>query len=100
MIPKNTAFRSRKLLDLARDQPCSLCGREDGTTVAAHANWSDYGKGAMRKADDCFIAFLCAPCHAVVDQGPDDYERKRFIWEQAHRNTMLSLWKQGRIKVA
>lgn len=99
MIAKDTAYRNRRLLDLANGQPCAWCGVKDGTVVAAHANWSDYGKGAMRKADDCFVAFLCRTCHAEIDQGRGDHEHKRHVWECAHRATMLSLWKQGLIVI-
>ena len=35
--------RDRKLLDLARDMPCVMCGAQDGTTVAAHSNLSEHG---------------------------------------------------------
>lgn len=97
MILKDTAYRNRKLLDLANGQPCANCGADDGTIVAAHANWADYGKGARRKADDCFIAFLCWICHRNVDQGNWSNQAKREVWECAHRATMLSLWKQGLI---
>lgn len=49
------SFRSKKLLDSARDQPCVLCGSK-GTTVAAHANSVALGKGVGIKAPDYYTA--------------------------------------------
>ncbi len=62
-------WRSRKLLDSARGHGCQApgCGRDDGTIVAAHSNQGRHGKGGALKAHDCFVAFLCARCHAYVD---------------------------------
>lgn len=55
MGPRNTdelawsremMFRSPKLLAMAKEAPvCFGCGKaNDGDVVAAHANWSEYGK--------------------------------------------------------
>lgn len=107
MIPKNPRYENRRLLDLARDQPCANCGRQDGTTVAAHANWSLYGKGKSIKSHDPFHAWLCGPCHAWLDQGTGDdptgtwpQHTKREMWERAYINTVLAQWRNGLIRVA
>lgn len=102
-------YRNRKLLDLARDQPCANCGAEDGTVVAAHSNCGIHGKGKSLKAHDCFHAHLCHRCHAWLDQGSSDdptgiYKGTRYdkdmMFIRAMEATMLRLWQQGRIKVA
>ncbi len=100
-------FRSRKLLDLARDQPCANCGCEDGTTVAAHSNMSFHGKGMSIKAHDCFHAHLCLRCHAWLDQGTGRdptgiyFDREKpLMFQRAMDTTTLRLWKSGKIKVA
>jgi hypothetical protein len=92
-------YRNRKLLDLARDQACAICGAEDGTVVAAHSNSSTHGKGKSLKSHDCFIAFLCYRCHMELDQGKASREEKEFTFRRAMDATTLRLWQQGRIRV-
>lgn len=60
-------FRCPQILRLARDIPCCLCGAQNGTTVAAHANWQAFGKGKSIKAHDWAVAYLCMGCHDIVD---------------------------------
>jgi len=72
--PKTAPHRNRRLLDLARGQPCLLrvpgvCQGGTETTVAAHSNLSIHGKGGARKADDIYSVFSCGTCHAWLDQG-------------------------------
>ena len=62
-------FRSRRLLNMARDQACVACGAQDGTVVAAHSNLQEHGKGVGHKAHDCMTAWLCHRCHSEYDQG-------------------------------
>lgn len=93
-------YRNRALLDLARDQPCTHCGRQDGTIVAAHSNQSRHGKGMGIKAHDCFIAFLCATCHAELDQGSRLSRDERIeLWQRAHEKTLLRLFQSDRLGV-
>lgn len=101
-------YRNRRLLDLARDQPCANCGAEDGTIVAAHSNMGIHGKGMSEKAHDCFHAHLCDKCHRWLDQGrgmdPTDlYQGTRYdkdmMFLRAMEKTMLRLWQKGRIRV-
>lgn len=93
-------FRSKKLLRAANDCPaCMLCHRfNQGDVVAAHANWSDYGKGMGVKAHDWAVAFLCQQCHARIDSGSADREAKRNEWLTAHINTLTWLFNEGVIK--
>jgi hypothetical protein len=67
---KYVPYRNKKILQFAKGQSCQHCGTENGTTVAAHSNLGSDGKGIGKKADDCFVAFLCDTCH-------DNYDRKR-----------------------
>ena len=99
-------FRSKKLTDSARDQPCMNCGRNDGTTVSAHSNWPEHGKGASMKAADCFIAYLCGPCHAWLDQGSGNDPTKtwfdtdkREMWGKAHDKTVLHWFNSGKVQI-
>lgn len=65
-------FRSRKVLDHARGQPCTLrlprfCNRNAETTVSAHIR--DRHKGMAQKASDHSVCFACSGCHAALDEG-------------------------------
>lgn len=100
-------YRNPALLKLARDQACSHCGAEDGTTVAAHSNSNVHGKGASIKSHDCFVAFLCMKCHSWLDQGGGmdptgmwTVQEKAEMFRRAADKTMLWLWQAGKIKVA
>jgi hypothetical protein len=82
-------YRNRKLLELLRKSPCQICGREDGTVVAAHSNQLRDGKGRGLKAHDYRIAALCFSCHAEIDQGTKLSKVERVeAWEEAHRKTI------------
>jgi hypothetical protein len=104
-------FRSRALLDCARDLPCGNCGTEDGTVVAAHSNLGEHGKGKGLKAHDCFFAALCAACHFWLDNqggsgkdptaiylGNQDGKREMFI--RAMHRTWLELWRRKLVRAA
>lgn len=63
-------LRSRKILDAARGQPCTLripgvCCGDPETTVAAHLPYS--GRGMGQKAPDHHVAFACQTCHDCID---------------------------------
>lgn len=93
-------YRNTKLLKLARDQQCVMCGAQDGTIVSAHSNLSEHGKGMGIKADDSMIAWLCHQCHASLDQGSsmNRAERRDFILT-AICKTYQSMWRQDLLKV-
>jgi hypothetical protein len=94
-------FRSPRLLASCRELACQSCGRDDGTVVAAHANWSDYGKGKSLKASDAAVAALCFSCHHELDQGAHlDKAERRAMWVNAHSKTMVALIERGLLKVA
>lgn len=94
-------YRNQRLLEAVRAFPCQMCGREDGTVVAAHSNQLRDGKGRGIKAHDYRIAALCFKCHAEMDQGAtmSRSERKE-AWEEAHRRTVGLLFEKGVLKVA
>jgi hypothetical protein len=93
-------FRSRKLLDLAKGQPCVMCGTEDGTTVAAHSNLIEHGKGTGIKAHDGMTAWLCMKCHYELDQGGNlTKAERRELTLTAICRTYQKLWDQELIGV-
>jgi hypothetical protein len=93
-------FRSKTLLEVARQCPCQGCGAEDGTVVAAHSNQLRDGKGRSLKAHDYRIAALCYNCHYAIDQGSRMTAQERLdFWEDAHRKTIGWLFEHGYITV-
>jgi cytochrome c551/c552 len=97
--PKTKPKRNPRLLKLAKGMPClfmipDVCkvpNRE--TTVAAHSNLSIHGKGKARKADDQFSAWICAACHAWLDQGPASADVKTAAFLGAHQRQVI-FWRQ------
>lgn len=84
-------FRSRKLLDSAKNIPrCMCCNKyNDGSVVMAHANWNEYGKGASIKAHDWAVAAMCYKCHTELDQGSKlSKEDRKDMWIRAHIKTL------------
>lgn len=101
-------YRSPKLLSLARGQSCVNCGAEDDTTVAAHSNMSEHGKGKSIKAHDVYSAHLCFRCHSWADQGSGKdptgvydgtREDKALMMRRAIDRTLLRLFQTGRLIV-
>lgn len=96
-------FRSPKLLRDSRDKPCSLrvenvCCGDWATTCAAHANWSEYGKGKSIKAHDWAVADACYTCHRWLDEGPAPRETKRRTWFAGWVKKLASWQRRGVIK--
>lgn len=90
-------FRSPKLLQSAEGQPCMICGVNDGSTVAAHANRVSLGKGVGIKAPDYYTAWMCAVCHALADGrlGKLTKEEKWEMWVTAYLRTVKRWFEQG-----
>ncbi|WP_295541053.1 nuclease domain-containing protein [uncultured Pseudacidovorax sp.] len=90
VLPKTEPARNRALLELARGQPCLLrigrvCNDDRETTVAAHSNLMEHGKGGARKADDQFTVWACARCHTWLDQSYQaTLAEKHEAWLLAH----------------
>ena len=93
--PKHPYIRDKKLTVACRSLACQHCGIEDGTVVAAHANWG-HGKGGAIKADDSAVAALCWLCHAELDQGRRMSKSERMeLWQAAHVKTVALLKAAG-----
>lgn len=88
--PKTEPRRNRRLLDLARGQPClmrvpGVCQGGTETTVAAHSNMAAHGKGGARKADDIYSVWACAACHiGWLDQGRAPRAQKEAAFIAGH----------------
>jgi hypothetical protein len=95
------SYRNKKLLNAARDQACQLCGRNDGTTVAAHVRSVQLGSGTSIKAPDCLTAWLCHECHDGVDgrRGNLNKEERERIWFVAFAKTVVQWFEQGIVEV-
>ena len=92
-------YRNKKLLEITRQLPCQLCGKQDGTVVAAHSNQQRDGKGTGIKSADYRIAALCYGCHMEIDQGKLYIKSRRIeLWEEAHRKTIGALFENDYLK--
>lgn len=70
----------KKIRDSARGEDCAfridgVCNHNSETTVWAHSNMHEDGKGMGQKADDIFGAYACSACHEWYDGG---YVRQGF----------------------
>lgn len=95
---KQKNYRNRDLLNLARESPrCMGCLRpNDGTVVAAHANWE---KGTGLKSSD-LPAYLCDECHYEVDNGKKwTKEQRQLYWSRAFFRTMEWLFSMRHLVV-
>ena len=93
-------YRNKKLLELVREFPCAMCGRQDGTVCASHSNQQRDGKGTGIKANDYRIASLCYACHDMIDNHKElSRADKVEAWESAHRKTIGWLFDKGVIKI-
>lgn len=72
--------RSKALRESARDEPCVVCGMV-GSTVWAHSNEIEHGKGMGIKAHDLLGLYLCHKCHEAYDQRLDRGQRKKYFRE-------------------
>lgn len=94
-------YRNNKLLRLANEAPHCMCclKHNDNDVVAAHANWSQYGKGMGLKSHDYNISFLCGGCHSNLDAGNWTREAQIAMWRDAHEKTIAWLFESGHLKV-
>lgn len=71
LAQRREPIRSRKLLDSARGQPCTLqfevCNSDTETTVSCHIH--DETFGMAMKADDFDTVHGCHACHMYLDHG-------------------------------
>lgn len=93
-------YRNKNLLKAAQYAPCMLCGKKDGTVVAAHSNQLKDGKGIGIKSHDYRIATLCHICHFKIDNGKDMTKYEKIdLWEEAHRKTIGWLFENNYLDV-
>ena len=93
-------YRNPKLLKLAKEAPCVLCGVNDGTVVACHSNQLRDGKGTGIKSHDFRISYLCNIHHDMIDNGKDLSREERInLWEEAHRKTIGWLFENNHLEV-
>ena len=93
-------YRNKKLLNLAKDAPCMLCGSSDGTVVAAHSNQLRDGKGTGIKSSDFRIAYVCYTHHDMIDNDKRlDKQERINLWEDAHRKTIAWLFENNHLEV-
>lgn len=82
-------YRDPYLLRVAKGEACLLnispkCLRDEGsTTVAAHSNLGEHGKGKGIKAEDCYTVWACYKCHTLFDQGKLGKEELEEAWDKA-----------------
>lgn len=103
MSYQSSNFRSPKLLKTFKYAPiCFGCGNaNDGTVVAAHANWGEFGKAAGLKAQDWAVAGLCYSCHSEIDQGSKlSYQERKDKWMAAWIKTTDWLYRSKIVRVA
>ena len=100
-FPKTENLRIPKLLALARGTTCMLTTRvkhqhDHETVVAAHSDQGKHGKGLNIKAHDCFVAFICHNCHAMLPaMKRDDREE---LFGHAMTSTRNYLYAMGLIE--
>lgn len=90
-FPKTGRYRNAAILDHARNiEECTFCRVHPapGSIVAAHSNQGIHGKAGGRKADDCFIAYLCPTCHGAVDHDREWEQVALYIWNAAHQRSI------------
>ena len=91
MIEKFNHVRSKAIRNAAKDEDCTVCGTNDGTTVFAHFDSLFAGKGMGQKADDLGGFFACYLCH-------ENYGHKQvYDWVvlRAYYRTIRRLWDRG-----
>lgn len=95
-------YRNKRLLEACRELPCQICGKQDGTVVAAHSNQNGTrdGKGMGHKASDAAVASLCFHYHQKIDSGKEwTKQQRKEIWDMAHIRTMRRLIEEGILEV-
>ncbi len=92
-------YRNAKLLRAAKDRACVLCASE-GTTVAAHSNALEHGRGYGHKSPDFYVCYVCQTCHDTIDgrRGGLSRDEKREMWNRAFARTVAIWFEEGIVK--
>lgn len=107
MMQRQPRIRIQKILDSARGEDCALqidgvCNHNPETTVWAHSNQHEDGKGMSTKAHDLFGCYACSDCHAWLDGGyvrggyTTDFVNETF--HRAMKRSWLRLVQKGVLK--
>lgn len=100
MLEKRKAIRSKAIRDAANGESCTVCGRNDGTTVFCHLNESWAGKGIGQKADDIAGFFGCVGCHSEYDgELNSGVVTADYLIMRAMYRTWRRLWELGIITI-
>ena len=103
MFPKRQEYRNRALLNTSRDQQCTMrspaCDNNTKTTIAAHSNRGEDGKGLSQKADDDISVDACGNCHWWYDKGPAPKAEKDAVFDRAFVRTYKRRKAEGIIKL-
>lgn len=99
------AYRDQRIRDSARGETCTMrlhcCNRSPDTTVWAHSNKMQDGKGKGLKADDDKGAYMCSACHDEYDGRTHitglDEEELSFIFDIAMEESRRRLRIKGLI---
>ena len=98
-LEKRHPFRSKAITQAAKDEPCTVCGRNDGTTVFCHLNESWAGKGMRQKADDFAGFFGCYQCHVKYDDPCSSLAKDDGVIMRAMYRTWRRLLDRGILRV-
>lgn len=103
---KQPLIRSDLIRRAAKGENCTMqsycCNHDPLTTVAAHSNLSQDGKGFGQKSSDIYIAFLCSNCHDIYDGRVKTMIPKEELQEMFHyamKKTWARLIELGIIQI-
>ena len=95
-LEKRKPIRSKAIRQAANGEACTVCGKNDGTTVFCHLNESWAGKGIGQKSDDIAGFFGCDVCHL-------DYDVIKCVKDDELMRAMYRTWRilidRGIIKI-
>lgn len=98
-LQKRKPIRSKAIRQAAKDEPCTLCGTNDGTTVFCHLNEGWAGKCMGQKADDLGGGFFaCYSCHLKYDKNSGDID-PAMVLRSVYR-TLVRLYELGIIRIS
>lgn len=100
---KRKQIVSQEIRDSARLKECTMrssyCNHNPETTILAHADGPQSGKGYGIKADDIFSAYLCSGCHEAYDNHWFDRKTRGLLFLNAMMLTQRILYDLELIRV-
>ena len=98
-LTKRKPIRSKAIRQAANGEACTVCGRNDGTTVTCHLNEQWAGNGMGLKSDDIAVFFGCSVCHARYDKPEAGCYMPSDMLMRAMYRTWRILIEKGIIKI-